>query len=836
MGQQNCKLLCGCGGSGKKERRKRRRRLHYDEIYQPSDLSEWEKIKDKEILTAASREPVAQIEVQAHCTESKGNISTKMVEMTSKSVGLIIGYLTSGTGFRVGEKYIMTSLHIVKGICNFGGMFKESNLESPDVYICFNYTGAYDTDRLIFYFVGKIRYANEELDVAILELKSNNDKILPPSIPCCINFQCGIDPGFHLIGQSYKDPNKIIEKNIQLWTKNVEVIKKAQTWSMDMFKENGYLGLDDPKKELCSCNYQLSMDGAPGIVTLRQKQEPTDLSDCQIDLHIAKGDDNLQPIHEDECAVSVELSGNERLLRCRDSRFELNIYDETDSDNEITYVKMVNAKCDDMPVESSHTNYSGHESSLVCSDDSIKYSSHLVKVESHEKIDRCLTHENLLIKHCIDSSERNVEESLEMKINDCCSSIVIGDSQSVYLESLEEKINDCCSSIVIDDRKCINLENLEEHLEECRPCTETDDRKCINLESLEENLEEYCPCIETDDMECVKESRNDKLNMSENTREEIILQREITLITKTESSTREEITAVTKTESSVTDTRDVFLDKTYKNERRNNLKKTDEENTFSIQNEDKELISELECSSDMSCPAVGFECDNPLVQEHQGEVTCNLEGEVSSLIDVRTYMYTGDDHFISDDGYQSISWKCETLFPKDDSTSITNSEHIEMSENESLILTTKESDLEMSNSMDSTNTNIHLENKHNKQFNINYDHVEIGNDNVELEISTVLTEKDATHEIVFDTLTTGSDICYVNALIKPEDKTDISCVAYGSSVVGFVVNAASMQYLPQRVLGTKYTMLNIPQFIAATSQLSMHTPAPSTMQAVIVVD
>jgi hypothetical protein len=211
------------------------------------------------------------------------------------------------------------------------------------------------------------------------------------------------------------------------------------------------------------------------------------------------------------------------------------------------------------------------------------------------------------------------------------------------------------------------------------------------------------------------------------------------------------------------------------------LKKTDEENTFSIQNEDKELISELECSSDMSCPAVGFECDNPLVQEHQGEVTCNLEGEVSSLIDVRTYMYTGDDHFISDDGYQSISWKCETLFPKDDSTSITNSEHIEMSENESLILTTKESDLEMSNSMDSTNTNIHLENKHNKQFNINYDHVEIGNDNVELEISTVLTEKDATHEIVFDTLTTGSDICYVNALIKPEDKTDISLDSFNQS-------------------------------------------------------
>ena len=77
-----------------------------------------------EILTAASREPVVNIEVQAHWTESKGNISTKMVEITSKSVGLIIGYLTSGTGFRVGEKYIMTSLHIVKGICSRYHLFR----------------------------------------------------------------------------------------------------------------------------------------------------------------------------------------------------------------------------------------------------------------------------------------------------------------------------------------------------------------------------------------------------------------------------------------------------------------------------------------------------------------------------------------------------------------------------------------------------------------------------------------------------------------------------------------------------------------------------------------
>ena len=43
-----------------------------------------------------------------------------------------------------------------------------------------------------------------------------------------------------------------------------------------------------------------------------------------------------------------------------------------------------------------------------------------------------------------------------------------------------------------------------------------------------------------------------------------------------------------------------------------------------------------------------------------------------------------------------------------------------------------------------------------------------------------------------------------------------------------------MQYLPQLVLGTKYTMLKIPQLITSTSQLSLHSPALSTIQAVIV--
>ena len=43
-----------------------------------------------------------------------------------------------------------------------------------------------------------------------------------------------------------------------------------------------------------------------------------------------------------------------------------------------------------------------------------------------------------------------------------------------------------------------------------------------------------------------------------------------------------------------------------------------------------------------------------------------------------------------------------------------------------------------------------------------------------------------------------------------------------------------MQYLPQLVLGTKYTMLKYPQLITSTSQLSLHSPALSTMQAVIV--
>lgn len=61
---------------------------------------------------------VSKIELHTTTDCDTDRISIQLAEKTSKSVGLIMGYLTYGTGFRVGEKYVMTSLHFVKDVCS----------------------------------------------------------------------------------------------------------------------------------------------------------------------------------------------------------------------------------------------------------------------------------------------------------------------------------------------------------------------------------------------------------------------------------------------------------------------------------------------------------------------------------------------------------------------------------------------------------------------------------------------------------------------------------------------------------------------------------------------
>ncbi|CAC5380347.1 unnamed protein product [Mytilus coruscus] len=278
--------------------------------------------KGEESAGARCNDDVPKIELHTTTAADTDRISIQLAEKTSKSVGLIMGYLTYGTGFRVGEKYVMTSLHFVKDICSFGGIFKESNLESQDVYICFDYTDKLKEDSLIFHFRGQMQYANEELDVAILELTERDNKSLPPKIPCSIdsNYDCL----FSVLGQSYSIPNQVTDFNVKILQKDMNVINKARAWSLDMFYENGYIGLDDPNVELCYCKYQFGMDGSPAQ------------NEC------------LQEIRRDhesqrhQVSPSFKETPYDKYDDPSDSVLNVNTQNnESDSDNEITYVKMV---------------------------------------------------------------------------------------------------------------------------------------------------------------------------------------------------------------------------------------------------------------------------------------------------------------------------------------------------------------------------------------------------------------------------------------------------------------------------------------------------------------
>ncbi|XP_063423658.1 putative uncharacterized protein DDB_G0282133 [Mytilus trossulus] len=341
MGKQGSKLLCGCGRKNTRPK---------TIIYHPSDEPELD-IQQKAALLKDQDDDVTVSKIELHTTtdSDKDRISIQLAEKTSKSVGLIMGYLTYGTGFRVGEKYVMTSLHFVKDICSFGGIFKESNLESPDVYICFGYTYKFKEDSRIFHFRGQMQYANEELDVAILELTERDNKSLPPKILCSIdsNYDCL----FNVLGQSYSIPNQITAYNIKILQKDMNVINKARAWSLDMFYENGYIGLDDPNVELCYCKYQFGMDGSPGIVPiLQEKGLSSEESKRQINLQIAQNEcsQEIRRDHESQ-RHKVSTSFKETIYVKQDDPSDSVLTNntqnmqsnESDSDNEITYVKMV---------------------------------------------------------------------------------------------------------------------------------------------------------------------------------------------------------------------------------------------------------------------------------------------------------------------------------------------------------------------------------------------------------------------------------------------------------------------------------------------------------------
>ncbi|XP_062585359.1 uncharacterized protein LOC134247029 isoform X2 [Saccostrea cucullata] len=192
-----------------------------------------------------------------------------------RSVGLIyVDGHPVGTGFRVGEKYIMTCLHVIKKIIQGPLDF----IRFERVYIQFErmiYLQNTD-ERKIFHFEPSIVYKHEGFDVALLELKKQEIQFPPPLTLFGAN--CLSSEEVHLIGHpggaQMKEDSEVYPSVIEPNNDVDKYIKELSDWSREKFMNNVdyYSRLRElPRKILFHTTFDQGSSGSPGILIRNHK-------------------------------------------------------------------------------------------------------------------------------------------------------------------------------------------------------------------------------------------------------------------------------------------------------------------------------------------------------------------------------------------------------------------------------------------------------------------------------------------------------------------------------------------------------------------------------------
>ncbi|XP_062569486.1 uncharacterized protein LOC134231541 [Saccostrea cucullata] len=192
-----------------------------------------------------------------------------------RSVGLIyVDGHPAGTGFRVGEKYIMTCLHIIERIVQGPLDF----IRCERVYIQFErMVHLQNTDQSkIFLIEPTLVYKHQEFDVAVLELKKQGIQFPQPLTLFSAN--CLPSEEVHLIGHpggvQMKEDSEVYLSVIEPNNDVDKYIKELSEWSMEKFMNNVdyYSRLRElPRKILFHTTFDQGSSGSPGILIRNHK-------------------------------------------------------------------------------------------------------------------------------------------------------------------------------------------------------------------------------------------------------------------------------------------------------------------------------------------------------------------------------------------------------------------------------------------------------------------------------------------------------------------------------------------------------------------------------------
>ncbi|XP_062568552.1 uncharacterized protein LOC134230732 [Saccostrea cucullata] len=205
----------------------------------------------------------------------KDALTSHIKAEVTRSVGLIyVDGQPEGTGFRVGEKYIMTCLHVIKKII----MGPLDFISCERVYIQFGrMLHLQNTDQSkIFQFEPSVVYKHEGFDVAVLELKKGEIDFPPPLT--LFSADCLPSEEVHLIGHpggvQMKEDSDVYLNVIEPNNDVDKYIKELSEWSIDYFMNNEdyYSGLRElPRKILFHTTFDKGSSGSPGILIRNHK-------------------------------------------------------------------------------------------------------------------------------------------------------------------------------------------------------------------------------------------------------------------------------------------------------------------------------------------------------------------------------------------------------------------------------------------------------------------------------------------------------------------------------------------------------------------------------------
>lgn len=205
--------------------------------------------------------------------KQKDAIQSVGKEHVSKSVGLIrIEDRLSGTGFRVGNKYVATCYHIIKDIITVSPHFIDSDQLSME-FGRYRNTGTRIGDQnQVFGFERTIAYTNEEYDFVVLELKG---PALPPPLTC---FGGLFDSEIHLLGHPGGKQMKEDSEVFPVWSPKhddviIPQIRKLGLWSLTHLPKVNSKSVDHygellnlPRKILFHTTFDEGSSGSPGFI------------------------------------------------------------------------------------------------------------------------------------------------------------------------------------------------------------------------------------------------------------------------------------------------------------------------------------------------------------------------------------------------------------------------------------------------------------------------------------------------------------------------------------------------------------------------------------------